>query len=329
MASGEYIQFLDSDDYLKENALEVLYELACRNDLDVLFFGAEVIDHEEATYLKEYGYKKSQIFTSGVSFLVTVHKAKEMQNAAGFQFLRRQFLMEHSLYFYEGIVNEDSLFTLRAALKAKKLMTTTEMLYMYRIRGNSTTHSFGIGQLRSCVIVYEQTIRIWIGSAYPDQIESEIRNQLDVYERKIRYLLGSVDKKPELEFDNVFQAHIYEMFCKMPPLKSRYIDNLDTDRINRLRKAEKVYIYGAGEIASDAVRILEENHVEIAGVLVTKRKVGADKFHTYPMLEANELQGKQNTSIVVLALARRWHSDVISILDRLQIEYMDILLSQF
>lgn len=325
-ASGEYIQFLDSDDCIKENAVELLYELAYRNNLDVVFFGAEVIGSKTTDHFKKYGYKKSQIFSSGVSFFMTVNEENEYQSASCFQFWRKQFLLEHSLYFYEGIVYEDTLFTLRTSLKARRLMTIPEMLYMYREHENSISHSLGIEQLQSCVIVYEQIVKIWMESAYSDQIENGIRKRLDLFERRIRYLLGSVAEKPKIEFDSVFQTYMYEMFCKMPTLKSLYIDNLDADRLARLQKAERVYIYGAGEIASDVVRILEESNVEIAGILVTKNQENVNEFHAYPVIEVDELQGKQDKSIVVLALARRWHPDVISKLERLQIEYMDVLL---
>lgn len=325
-ASGEYIQFLDSDDCLKENTAELLYDLACENNLDAAYFGSDVIDNRITSSLRKYGYKKKQFFSSGISFFTTVNEKNEYQSAACFQFWKREFLTEHSLFFYENIVYEDTLFTLRALLKAERVMTIPDMLYMYREHENSTSHSLGIGQLVSCVIVYEQIIKIWMDSACPDQIENGIRKRLDLFERRIRYLLGSVEEKPKFEFDSVIQAYLYEMFCKMPPLKSLYIDNLSANKLDRLQKAESVYVYGAGEVALDAVKILEENNVDIAGVLVTKKQEGVNEFQTYPVIEVDKLRGKQDKTIVVLALARRWHADVIRQLNSLQIEYMDVLL---
>ena len=42
IARGAYVHFLDSDDRLKPRALKALYSEAVRNDLDILFFCAEV-----------------------------------------------------------------------------------------------------------------------------------------------------------------------------------------------------------------------------------------------------------------------------------------------
>lgn len=42
-AEGEYIMFLDADDYLEQNACEALYELAKKEDVDILHFQARVV----------------------------------------------------------------------------------------------------------------------------------------------------------------------------------------------------------------------------------------------------------------------------------------------
>ena len=49
IARGEYIYFCDSDDYISLDAIEILYETATKNDLDmVLFNGDSFVDKSDA-----------------------------------------------------------------------------------------------------------------------------------------------------------------------------------------------------------------------------------------------------------------------------------------
>ena len=85
LAVGEYIYFLDSDDYIAENALEICYACASENNLDVVLFDSvtfweDPLDSHKRVRVSHNPYDRHEIITereevfSGVSFLEKYYK---------------------------------------------------------------------------------------------------------------------------------------------------------------------------------------------------------------------------------------------------------------
>jgi hypothetical protein len=65
---------------------------------------------------------------------------------------RKQFLLDHRLFFEEGIYHEDNLFTPIACYYAQKVKVIPDCLYVYRIRNESITHSISYQNVVDMVI---------------------------------------------------------------------------------------------------------------------------------------------------------------------------------
>ena len=137
-AKGDYILFLDSDDWLESIALEVL--AANLNGEDMLCFSGRRYFEESNTfhpsdqlqerhYLSgmEY-YNDNALLRRDFAFVCVVLRA-----------YRRLFLLENGLLFKKGIYHEDNLFTPLACFYARKVRTINECLYDYRVRESSIT----------------------------------------------------------------------------------------------------------------------------------------------------------------------------------------------
>ena len=137
-ANGEYVFFLDSDDWLEKDALERLVKHIHGEDL-ICFSGRkwyqdtqmyEVADElQSVTYPTgwEY-YNENALQSRRFPFVCVV-----------LRLYRRKFLMEKKLYFTEGIYHEDNMFTPYVCLYAQATKVVNESLYVYRIRGGSIT----------------------------------------------------------------------------------------------------------------------------------------------------------------------------------------------
>lgn len=137
-AKGDYILFLDSDDWLESDALKVVSENLGGEDM--LCFSGRRFFEDKKTYLKadclvehvyysgmEY-YNENALQSRDFAFECVVLRA-----------YKRSFLMDNGLWFKEGIYHEDDLFTPMTCCFAKRVKQIQDCLYNYRVRANSIT----------------------------------------------------------------------------------------------------------------------------------------------------------------------------------------------
>ena len=131
LAKGDYITFVDSDDFIKPNSLRNIMNYIEKHRLDVLYGKIEVLTiHEEHLYYfpetgKE-GSVKSGVEHSRRTFPATFYKRDLIEN----------------LQFCDKIsIGEDSLFNAIAQSKAKRVSYFASDYYSYRDTPNSLSSS--------------------------------------------------------------------------------------------------------------------------------------------------------------------------------------------
>lgn len=144
IAQGEYVYFLDSDDYLKNDTLEILYNYANDNHLDNIYFGAEVFFENEDVKEKNSQfltfYDKTKEYTgvySGQDLFAEMEANSDFKTSACLQMVKREFLQKNGIDFYVGILHEDNLFSLQVVSAAQRVMCIPDKLYMRRVREGS------------------------------------------------------------------------------------------------------------------------------------------------------------------------------------------------
>ncbi|WP_019265772.1 glycosyltransferase [Methanobrevibacter smithii] len=143
-ATGEYIGFVDSDDFIDLNLFEISFKKAKKLDLDVLLFKTFAFDNE----LKELtDFNKNYLSLNcldNIDKLVFSHyDTKEVtcniSVAPWCKLYKNDFLVENNIRFPEDIIFEDEVFFYRVYLNAKRVSILDNYLYYYRVnRRNST-----------------------------------------------------------------------------------------------------------------------------------------------------------------------------------------------
>lgn len=154
-ASGEYVWFVDSDDYIAHNCLSSIFrDINSHKQLDVLAFNMEYVyadGHssrndrrlDENKYLSgnELYFKDFRYPYSGVQFSI----------------YRRSYLNSIELQFKEGILFEDILYTTLLLASNPKCVFVDKIYYHYYIRPESITNSkSSVKKCLDCLVIADE-----------------------------------------------------------------------------------------------------------------------------------------------------------------------------
>lgn len=213
IATGEYVQFVDSDDWIEPEACATALGLAVDQQVDIVFFG----------------YNRR--FPSGECRRVSVSSPSELEKSAVIGRLVwktdsiRDFawnkLFARALFdgvrFPKGKTYEDMWVTYRLIHKASRIYATDSVFYNYVVReGSITSRRFDAHAIRDRIAAYEQPIE-FLQSYYPESADKQIaialremlngwvllRNtpgyadvmrKLDIFKRKYQSRMGALIK---------------------------------------------------------------------------------------------------------------------------------------
>ncbi len=142
-ATGEYLLLLDSDDYLYPNVLNNLYDLCKQNDLDYIKCGwNSFVEGEEKSFLTLPKTESlNKVISSKKYFCELIQAGYNCLLWNGI--IKRQFLTNIGIKYYEGIQYEDNLYALQLYLSDfnAKVMQTDIYLTNARLHSGTTTSS--------------------------------------------------------------------------------------------------------------------------------------------------------------------------------------------
>lgn len=149
-AHGEYVLFVDSDDYLEPGACASLWKEAKAGFADIIFskMALEKPSVGMARFEKvaEDRFQYHRIY-SGPAYLMGCLEGGALRVEVIRAMFRRDFLVRNDLYFEYGILHEDEEFTPRALLKAERVVLTDCVYYHYdNSRGDSIMNSTALNE---------------------------------------------------------------------------------------------------------------------------------------------------------------------------------------
>jgi len=221
-AVGDYILFLDSDDWIENNTLETIAnhlqgeDMLCYggrryDEANSIFFPADKLPCATYDSGMEY-YNSNALAQRDFAFVCVVLRC-----------YRRQFLLDNLLRFREGILHEDNLFTPQACYYAQRVKVIDDILYNYRLRQGSIMTTRSLQSRKSMLLIANELASFFI--------QKEIINHNIVYRAithhyQVALLTSSATEKHEL--GRLCNWKLYWIVCQT---KKRHVFNYIKNRI--------------------------------------------------------------------------------------------------
>jgi len=221
-ARGKYIYFMDSDDILHRTALEVLYNYCEENCLEIVYFDGGVVSDlpEEAperkrfeTYYKRVG-KYGKIVYEGSELMREMYTKSEYRVSPCLQFIKKEHILSHEIYFHEGIIHEDNAFNFLCMIQAKRVGYYGINLFGRRVRVDSTMTKKGTfenvyGYLSCYIDIFN-----WLqNNDLPDSSYQTVCELLDrlIHSAKHQYSIMESYERVIINFLKPYERSLYKM----------------------------------------------------------------------------------------------------------------------
>lgn len=137
MASGEYILFVDSDDWIAENCLSKMYSKCTQESLDVLMFGfKECLPSRVEKEIPVFERDETITQYEAIQALLIGNSIPAIWN----KMIKRSILINNNIRFSRDIkMGEDLLFSLKILINSHKIYQTSQSYYHYFLHDDSVT----------------------------------------------------------------------------------------------------------------------------------------------------------------------------------------------
>lgn len=170
MASGAYIMFADSDDYLELNMLERMYSKITSEQADVVICGNNVVNENYQIISSTFpnNYESTDLTTQII-----------LGNLSAWnKIIKKDLLDDSSLLFRSNVWYEDIDFSFKLLLKSQKTCILNENLYNYSLRDGSIMNSKNLVKNLDLIKAFDEIINY-----------SKNVNLYDKYYKEIEFLV--------------------------------------------------------------------------------------------------------------------------------------------
>jgi len=271
-AKGKYVIFVDSDDVIREDTLEITFNKAEEYDADIIYFdydikhlGGEVVVVKSPTI----NYEGVTGVYKGTEIFAKLQREGRFVAMACFRLYRKSFLREQGLRFKEGILHEDYLFSFLCVMKAQRVVCVPEVLYLYIKHEGAITSKYTHRRVQSLYLVIYSIIDYWKRNNFGKEISEAIWSYLDFLFSYCRQIIEHVGDEDALPCGQDADKYLYKLFQMVREKQPEYIALTD-EFVANIKKWHKRFIYGAGNYGKELLRKLSRERVYVEDFLVSE-----------------------------------------------------------
>lgn len=311
VAEGQYILFVDSDDYIESDTLENLYAMCELQDADMCYLGMQF--HLEPGMDRpggQHGIRGSypDVY-KGTDLMKQFTENKEFFLYLCSVFYRRSFIEKSQLKFKKLLIGEGGDFILRALCRAEKVLVCSENYYHYRVHGDSVMHSLNAKRelLTGQIVQYADMLYDFAWHENSKGLEVFLADLQKKISGGIQNLTADERVEIEGQLETGYTKHVFHLLQKNTHI---YGIKFDDEILNRIRKKDSVIVYGAGYASREVLDLLHLYSVEIIGFAVTRHKKGQTSMYGHHIYEIQELAAYRDTAVVLVSSNKIYNQEI-------------------
>lgn len=158
-STGDAIYFIDSDDELSGKSVisELVQELE-KTDADIAIGNYQRVYRNTYAPSKRYSQKKVII---GNENIIKALYLGDIPIIACNKLIRKDFLLKNQLYFKEGFIHEDELWTFLSVIASNAIVLTGKITYNYLQNENSIMGRTGATRLQASIDIYCELVKTY------------------------------------------------------------------------------------------------------------------------------------------------------------------------
>lgn len=147
-AQGEYLTFVDCDDWITKDSCDIVYSYAKSNNSDIVLWEAA----QDLNGCQKYGFfsnipiktlSEKQIDSIISNIIHTSSKKYLSASLVCCKLFRKSLVIQNNIRYPESLMmSEDKLFNISAYQYSKKISYLNSIMYFYRIHNQSTSHKY-------------------------------------------------------------------------------------------------------------------------------------------------------------------------------------------
>ncbi len=234
VASGEYITFVDPDDFIHPLTCEIAYEYAKKDDVDALRFNFRTFkDGEDSFDVNDIDLSDAPVLS------LKDYWNKTWANNVCNHFFRYELIQDDNIRFNKGMwYAEDTCFNFMSMAKLKKIKYIPGKFYNYRRRAGSATTMDKRQTISNSIQIFKSVCDHWRKNKCLDNNQSLLLMVL------IRWM-SNLNSEYFFEFSdqilNSFGSDVYnkEVVKKLPKQIKKIIRKLEQTKKNKKLKEKK------------------------------------------------------------------------------------------
>lgn len=313
-AEGNYVQFVDADDYLDTNTLENLFRTAESRKSDMCFLTMKLAGSGVGKAMVPEGIKGCypEVY-NGKTIMKLFTEKDEFFLYLCMVFYQNQFLQENKLRFRRMLIGEGGDFILRALCMARRVIVSKENYY-YRINETSVMHRDDAKDelLFGQIVQYIDVLSQFTEQENADELGFFLTALYKKMAGGIQGLTDELRRKFEKRLETPFERHVFGM---LQQTNNVYGIKLDDKMLSEIQKKEYVILYGAGYAAKEVIDLLHRHGIGIVGFAVTERKSGQAAVYGHHVYEIKDLLSYRKKAIVLVTANRKYNREIRDILE--------------